>query len=247
MADPCGGNNRSLLPFPIPRLPLSMLNPSRPLALLVLALTVGACSKPEGDPKPPAAAAPAFDLARVDKARQMGSESAKVWFIVASDFECPFCQRFERETWPTIEREYVRTGKIRVAFMNFPMNLKAPPMHPRSVPAAEVAMCAGAQDKFWPMHDSLFVNQEKWAQAPDPMPVWESFAKSLGLDTAAWRNCVTTHATRTMVEQDFQRLRPTVNNGTPSFIIGNQLAVVGASPYADFKAALEAALAQAGR
>ena len=220
-------------------------------AVIVAALLpIIACAKEDADPQPAASTpppAPSFDLARVDKARQAGSESAKVWFIMASDFECPFCQRFHDETWPAIERDYVRTGKIRVAFMNFPMNMKYPQMHPRSVPAAEVAMCAGAQDKFWQMHDSLFVNQDKWARAADPMPVWEGLAKSLGLDVTAWKNCVTTHATLATVQQDFTRLSPTVQNGTPSFIIGNALAVVGAVPYVEFKAALDSALARAGK
>src|ERR1043165_954215 len=157
------------------------------LTLALLTLALGACSRPDADSKPAAAATPAppFDLAHVDKARQTGSESAKVWFIMGSDFECPFCRDFHDKAWPSIEQDYVRTGKIRVAFMNFPMNMKSPPMHPRSVPAAEVAMCAGAQDKFWQMHDSLFATQDKWARAADPMPVWTSLARSLGLDEAA--------------------------------------------------------------
>jgi protein-disulfide isomerase len=214
-------------------------------SLIVFCLAVAACTKPDADPKPPATPAPAFDLARVDKARQTGSEGAKIWFIMASDFECPFCKRFHDETWPSIERDYVRTGKVRVAFMNFPMNMKAPPMHPRSVAAAEVAMCAGAQDKFWQMHDSLFMNQDKWAGAADPMPIWESLAKSLGLDVAAWRSCMTSHSTRPTVDQDFSRLKPLGVEGTPSFVIGNALAVVGAAPYADFRKAIDSALAHA--
>jgi protein-disulfide isomerase len=218
----------------------------RPLALLSLALAIG-CTKPDAQPKQPATPPAPFDLARVDKARQMGSETAKVWFIMGSDFECPFCRAFHDETWPQIERDYVRTGKVRVAFMNFPMNMKSPPMHPRSVPSAEVAMCAGAQDKFWQMHDSLFASQDKWVGAADPMPVWESLAQSLGLDVNAWRNCVTTHATRLQVEQDFSRLVPLGVQGTPSFVIGNVLAIVGASPYSEFRKAIDAALAQAGK
>ena len=46
---------------------------------------------------------PAFDLTRIDKARQMGSETAKVWFVEGSDFECPFCKAFRDEAWPRID------------------------------------------------------------------------------------------------------------------------------------------------
>lgn len=209
-----------------------------------------ACSSEKGKdaqasaapPTPP----PAFDLNRIDKARQMGSESAKVWFIEGSDFECPFCKAFRDETWPRIEEEYVKTGKIRVAFLNHPMNMRPPfQMHPRSVPAAEVAMCAGAQDRFWQMHDSLFATQEKWAQAADPQPIFESLAQSLGLEMESWRNCVKTHATRAMIERDFQRTTEVGINGTPGFVIGDQLAGLGAAPFAEFKKVIDAALARA--
>src|SRR4051812_28536690 len=105
------------------------LRHARSLALLTLALA--ACAKPDaGAPATTTPPAP-FDIGRVDKARQLGGENAKVWFIVGSDFECPFCREFETQAWPSIQRDYVRTGKVRVAFMNFPMNMKAPPMHPR--------------------------------------------------------------------------------------------------------------------
>ena len=221
--------------------------------LLTASLLLTACAKPDGgsDTKPaaPAAAAatpPGFDLARVDKARQMGSETAKVWFIMGSDFECPWCKRFHDDTWPQIQREYVQTGKIRVAFMNHPMALRPPgSMHPRSVPGAEVAMCAAAQDRFWQMHDSLFANQDKWVQAPDPQPVFESLAQSLGLQMDQWRSCMSTHATRLMIEGDYARTLRAGIDGTPGFVIGDSMAVAGAAPFKDFKAAIDAALAKA--
>jgi protein-disulfide isomerase len=218
-------------------------------SLFALCLLV-ACARPEGeaDPQPAASSPPAFDLARVDRARQMGSDSAKVWFIMGSDFECPYCRSFHHDTWPQIEREYVRTGKVRVAFMNHPMSLRPPfSMHPRAIPAAEAAMCAGAQDRFWAMHDSLFVNQEKWARGDNPQGIFESYAGALGLQMDQWRNCMTTHATRTMIENDYHRTKQVGIEGTPSFVIGDQLAVVGAAPFADFKKALDDALAKAGR
>ena len=212
---------------------------SLPLTL-PLTLALSGCAKPEESDPDPAPPPPAFDLKRIDASRQMGSPTAKVWFIVGSDFQCPYCKAFHHDTWKQIETEYVKTGKIRAAFLNHPMDF-----HPRAIPAAEAAMCAGAQDRFWVMHDSLFVNQEKWVDAADPMPVFESLARSIGLDFDPWRNCVTTHATRTMVEADFMRTSQVGIKGTPSFVIGDSLAVVGAAPFSDFKKAIDAALARA--
>ena len=217
----------------------------RRLIVALSLLALAACTKPDGDPdpQPAAAAAPApFDLARIDQSRQMGDASAKVWFIMGSDFQCPYCKSFHDETWPRIESEYVKTGKLRVAFMHHPMEF-----HPRAVPAAEAAMCAGAQDRFWQMHDSLFKNQDKWVKAPDPQPIFEGFAQSMGLQMEAWRNCVSSHATRAMIEQDFMRTSQVGIKGTPSFVIADSLAIVGAAPFGDFKKALDDALAKAGR
>jgi protein-disulfide isomerase len=222
-------------------------------------LALAACAKTDANQDgqtPPAAATVASaatpassaatpgstDLERVDKARQKGSATSPVWFIMASDFQCPFCRTFHHEVWPRIEREYVATGKIRVAFMNHPMAF-----HALGIPAAEAAMCAGAQDKFWPMHDSLFVNQDKWAKGGRAQAVFESLATSIGLNMEAWKQCVSTHATKAMVELDFSRTSQAGVTGTPSFVIGGQLAVVGAEPYASFKQAIDAAIARAGK
>ena len=79
----------------------------------------------------------------------------------------------------------------------------------------------------------------------DPMAIWESYATSVGLDVAAWRACMTAHSTRSMVEQDFARLLPLGVQGTPSFVIGDSLAIVGTGPYPEFKKAIDAALARA--
>jgi protein-disulfide isomerase len=221
---------------------------SRSRLLLVALPLFVACSRADksadAQPAQPVTPAPSFDLARVDRSRQMGSESAKVWFIEGSDFECPWCKRFHDDTWPQIVRDYVNTGKVRVAFMNHPMFLRSGDMHPRSVVAAEAAMCAGAQDRFWQMHDSLFATQDTWANAPSPQPTFERLVQSLGVDLASWRNCMTSHATRPMIEQDFVRTTQAGINGTPGFVIGDSLAVSGAAPYPEFKQAIDAALAR---
>ena len=222
--------------------------------LLAICLPAAACARPDtaSDTTPatvatnsaPSATAPNPDLVRVDNARMMGSESAKVWLIMASDFQCPFCRAFHHDTWPRIEKDYVKTGKIRVAFLNHPMQ-----NHQYAVPSAEGAMCAGKQGKFWQMHDSLFANQDKWMRSGNPQAAWESLATSLGLDMTDWRACVSSHLTRALVEADFARSTAGGVTGTPSFFIGSppQLAVVGAEPYGVFKQALDAAIAQAGR
>jgi protein-disulfide isomerase len=218
--------------------------PRRSVSIVVGLLLVAGCNT-GGDDRPPVqdtTPATPHDLTRVDQARQQGAESAPVWFIMASDFQCPYCRAFHHDVWPRIEADYVRTGKIRVAFMNHPMDF-----HPLAIPAAEAAMCAGAQNKFWPMHDSLFANQEKWVKDANPAGMFAAFATSLGLDIGAWKNCMTAHATRAMVEQDLLRTKQIGISGTPSFVIGDSLAVAGLAPYGHYKSAIDRALARVGR
>jgi protein-disulfide isomerase len=223
-------------PFP----PMS----SRLYAFLAACVLGAACAK-----QPPAQSAaldtskPAVDssLARADKARIQGSENAKVWLVIASDFQCPFCKAFHDDTYKRILTDYVATGKIRVAYLNHPSS-----MHQFAVISAEAAMCAAMQDKFWQMHDALFVSQDRWAATADPVPVFDSLATSLRLNMPDWRGCMSSHKTRPMVDADHARSQASGVGGTPSFFIANKLAVVGAEPYPTFKAALDSALAHAG-
>lgn len=220
--------------------------------VLTLCFPLAACAvKPDATSETQVASASATPAAvdaqdtsivRADKARIKGSESAKVWLVTSSDFQCPYCRQFHHETWGSIEKDYVATGKIRVAFLNHPM-----PFHQFAIPAAEAAMCAGKQDKFYPMHDGLFATQERWVKSGNPQPIFDSLATSLGLRMEDWRSCVSTRATRAMVEADFERSKRGGVKGTPSFFIGDQLAIVGVAPYADFRKALDAAIAQANR
>jgi protein-disulfide isomerase len=91
----------------------------------------------------------------LDGAALKGDRAAKVAVIVYSDFLCPACGKFARETLPLIDGQYVTTGKVLLAFRHFPI---ASP-HLLAFKAAEAATCAGRQGKFWEMHDLLFQNQ----------------------------------------------------------------------------------------
>ena len=119
-----------------------------------------------------------------DRGRITGDENAKIWVIMVSDFQCPFCKQWHDASFEPVLRDYAQKGKIRLAFINFPLNI-----HPNAIPAAEAAMCASVQDKFWPMHEALFAAQSQWAPLPDPAAKLESVAASIpGMDMPAWKN-----------------------------------------------------------
>ena len=105
---------------------------------------------------PAALAQPAdSDAVRADLARIQGSPTAPVWVIEVSDFQCPYCKQWHDQTYKKLRDEFVNTGKVRLAYVNFPLA-----QHAHAGPAAEGAMCASAQGKFWEMHDALFTTQE---------------------------------------------------------------------------------------
>jgi protein-disulfide isomerase len=221
------------------------------LVLVGCAGLIAACGKQQqpaqaatlDSAKVAAAAAPVAvdsELVRADRARIQGSEKAKVWLVMASDFECPYCRAFHDGAYQQILKDYVATGKVRVAFLNHPGS-----MHVHAMVSAEAAMCAATQDHFWPMHDALFTTQDHWAALTDPMPVFDSLATSLELGMVDWRACMTSHKTRPMIEADHAKSKASGVSGTPTFFIANKLAIVGAEPYATFRAALDSALAHA--
>src|SRR5207247_112706 len=90
--------------------------------------------------------------------------TAPVTVYEMSDFQCPFCKRHVDETFPTLEKEYIATGKVRWIFINLPLSS----IHPNAVAAAEFAMCAARAGKFWPAHDALYRSEGTHAGSPRP-------------------------------------------------------------------------------
>lgn len=189
-----------------------------------------------------AAQKPAADsiITRADLARIQGSPSAPIWVIEASDFQCPYCKDWHEQTYKTLVDQYVKTGKVRLAYVNFPLQSHAHALH-----AAEAAMCAGAQGKFWPMHDALFTTQAQW-QSRGPTQVFDSLARAQGVQMEPWRNCVASGKMRPLIVADADRASRAGVRATPSFMIGNQL-LVGAQSIDDLRRVIDSALAKSKR
>jgi len=176
---------------------------------------------------------------RADRARIQGDNGAKVWMVVVSDFQCPYCRIWHDSTYPALVREYVQPGKVKIAYVNFPL-----PMHRNAWPAAEAVMCAGVQGKFWEMQDKVFATQAQWAALDNASPVFDSLARSAGLDAARLRSCVDAHDTKRLIQADYDRSVAAGVNSTPTFIIGDRT-VEGAQPIAEFRQVLDSAIAKA--
>jgi protein-disulfide isomerase len=178
-------------------------------------------------------------VVRADSARIRGNPAAKVWMIIASDFQCPYCKMWHDSADMIIRREYVDNGKVRLAFINYPIA-----NHQNAVPAAEYAMCAAAQNKFWEMHDAIFGAQEKWAAISNATPVFEDLARGAGVDLTALRACVSSHKMRPLIDADHEKALRAGVRATPSFFIGSQL-LEGVQMPGNLRTVLDAALAGA--
>ena len=223
------------------------------LAAIPLCVFLAACGGTEARAKPtaddaskvlPATAASATPptnprVTLADLSRVKGDSSAKVWLVIVSDFQCPFCKVWHDSTAATIEKEYVATGRVRMAYVNFPLR-----MHQHSREASEAAMCAGAQGKFWEYGDALFNSQPEWAAMPAATPKFEALAKSLSLDQDAWRSCMSEHVMQGMIQADYDRGVKANVNSTPTFFAGDAV-IEGAVSAPAFRAALDKALAAA--
>ena len=148
-------------------------------------------------------------------ARSKGAADAPVTVYEMADFQCPACRMFTVTVLPTIDREFVQTGKVRWVFINLPLTS----IHPNAVAAAEVAMCAARQGRFWQTHDALYQQQDDWAKLAQPQPALIVIAQRAGVDRPKLRACLTAGSARKEVEADAQRATRSGARATPSFYI----------------------------
>jgi protein-disulfide isomerase len=129
------------------------------------------------DPIRPEPALPT-DPVSLDGAQVKGLKTAPVAVIEYSDFQCPYCGRFARDTFPAIDKAYIA---VLFAFRQFPLES----IHPHALPAAEAAECAATQGQFWKRHDLTFADQSHLDDA-----AIEARAKSGGLDGRQFHTCL---------------------------------------------------------
>lgn len=173
----------------------------------------------------------------MDGAQKMGSPTARVVLMEFSDFQCPFCSRFAKETLPGLKAKYIDTGLVQFAFRHHPL-----PNHANAQAAAVAAECAGRQDAFWKMHDRLF---------EDPAKLEEShiigYASQLGLDLAVFNRCRAQDAPASVL-RDAELASALALRGTPVFFVGSlgpdgtlevRNVIAGARPAGEFEVAID--------
>jgi protein-disulfide isomerase len=140
-----------------------------------------------------------------------GSLHAKLVLLEYGDYECPYCGA----AYPVVKELQRRlAGKMGFVFRNFPLANA----HPHAELAAEAAEAAGAQGKFWEMHDLLYENQEA-LEAENLL----KYASAIGLDLHRFNRDLSEHIFMPRVREDFRSGVHSGVNGTPSFFINGEL------------------------
>ncbi len=162
------------------------------------------------------------------KGPSKGPNDAKVTIIEFSDFQCPFCSR-AAVTVDQVMEQYA--GKVKLVFRHFPLEF-----HEKAPKAAEAALCANEQKKFWEFHDVLFKNQEKLS-----VEDLKTHATSLGLDAAKFAECLDSGKMKKTVDEDAAAGKKVGVTGTPAFFVNGTM-LSGAQPIEAFKEAIDAEL-----
>lgn len=172
----------------------------------------------------------------------LGDKNAPVTMIEFSDFQCPFCRKFMTDTLPQIKKEYIDTGKVKLVYRDFPLSF-----HPGAAPAAEGAECAKDQGKFWEMHDAIFNEQEKQGSGTIQFGIADvkKWAAKVELDTAKFNQCLDSGKYKAEVGKDIADGTAAGVSGTPATFINGRL-LVGAQPFAAFKAIIDQELKNYG-
>lgn len=151
----------------------------------------------------------------------VGNRSAPVVLTEFGDFQCSACAHFSRSVMPPIVEEYVRSGRVRYVFHDFPLSS----IHRHAVAAARAGRCAEEQGRFKAFHDILFDEQDQWSAERDPNSAFTTYARREGMDPARFSACLAHPRSADEVQRSVQFAAAVGVQSTPTiFVNGSRLA-----------------------
>ncbi len=167
-----------------------------------------------------------------------GNPNAKLTVVEFGDYQCPFCKRFFTDVEPQLKQNYIDTGKVKFVFKNLAFLGK------ESTGAANAALCAKEQNKFWEYHDKLYGSQQGENQGAFSIDKLKMFAGDLGLNVNQFNRCLDSQKYNPQVQVDNAEAARLGFNSTPSTAIGT-VPIVGAQPWTSFQTVIDQELAKA--
>jgi len=144
----------------------------------------------------------------------LGNADAPVTIYEYSDFQCPFCATAAAETVPSLDTEYLATGKAKLIFKALAF------IGDESMWAAEAALCAGDQGKFWEYHNKLFEEQKGENKGAFKVENLRLFAQEIGLNEGDFNTCFDENKHTADVADDMSEATRRGINSTPTFFVG---------------------------
>lgn len=167
----------------------------------------------------------------MDEDAILGDPNAPITIIEFSDYECPFCAKFHATTYQQLKQKYIDTGVAKLIYRDFPLGF-----HANAQKAAEAAECAGEQDRYYEMHDTLFTRG-----VGGGVDSFKQYAEDLGLDTEAFNECLDSGQMQLEVSRDAIDGAQVGVSGTPAFFV-NGVFIGGAQPITAFDEIINQAL-----
>ena len=150
----------------------------------------------------------------------MGDSNAPITVLEWGDYQCTFCYRFHENTLNIINEDFIKTGKVKLVFKDFPLN------GPDSLLAAEASYCAEDQEKYWQYHDELYKN---WGGERTGWITRESldrFAVTVDLDLVEFNTCLNEHKYQNRVIALYEFGKEIGIDATPSFLVFNDQKII---------------------
>ena len=150
----------------------------------------------------------------------MGNQNAPITILEWGDYQCTFCYKFHQNTLDIINEDFIKTGKVKLVFKDFPLN------GPDSFLAAEAAYCAQDQEKYWQYHDELYKNWGGERTGWITRDSLDKFGTTINLDLNKFNNCLNEHKYQEKVISLHEFGKEIGIDATPSFLVFNDQKII---------------------
>lgn len=196
----------------------------------------------------PAAPVPSTVKVSIDDDPILGDKDAPLTIIEFSDYECPFCKRHFDQTYPTLKKNYIDPGKVKLVYRDLPL-----PFHdPMATIEAQAANCSreqGGDSVYFKYHDEIFTRTKSNGNGLAKDNLY-TIAADLGLNSTGLKSCVEAEKYTEEIKKDLSDASSAGANGTPTFFIGKSTLdgvidgkiIVGAQPFSVFQSTIDGLL-----
>lgn len=150
----------------------------------------------------------------------LGNPNAPITILEWGDYQCTFCYKFHQNTLQIIDEDYIKTGKVKMVFKDFPLN------GPDSKLAAEASYCAQDQQKYWQYHDELYRNWGGERTGWITREALSEFAQTVNLDIEKFNECLDDSKHESKVNSLYEFGNNIGVDATPSFLVFNDQEII---------------------